>query len=71
MSYYGDMGRIFVLCPSTGRPVDTGMSLSSHAFSSYEPKNARSFCPHCQRTHRWTKDGMVLRDDEAETSASR
>lgn len=39
------------------------MSLSPRAYAAYQPKNARSFCPHCQRTHPWTKDLMRLIDD--------
>lgn len=56
------MGRLFLQCPTTGRLLDTGTRLPRHVYATYRPKNARSFCRHCHRTHPWSKELMVLED---------
>lgn len=66
------MGRIILNCPSTGRRLDTGIRLPRKVFESYLPKNAKSFCPYCHRTHVWSKQLMELDDeddDSRETAA--
>lgn len=61
------MGRILLICPSTGRRLDTGIRLPHKVFEAYRPKNAKSFCPYCHRTHVWSKELMELADEDPDS----
>lgn len=64
------MGRIILKCPSTGRRLDTGIRLPRKVFEAYQPKNAKSFCPYCHRTHTWSKELMELDEEDAGSRGS-
>lgn len=61
------MGHIILRCPSTGRPVDTGIRLPRSVFEAYRPRNAKTFCHHCNRLHPWSKELMALDDEDPAT----
>jgi CheY-like chemotaxis protein len=48
------MPRVLIRCPSTTRPVPTGLEMDPEAFAA-ELGDRFVYCPHCQRTHLWTK----------------
>ena len=54
------MRRILLLCPRTGRAVDTGVTAMRPLLPDYVPRNGHTFCPHCGRIHRWHRDRLVL-----------
>src|SRR5687768_9123518 len=48
------MPRVFIRCPFTGQPVPTGLEMDIPAFAA-ELGDRFVYCPHCLRTHLWTK----------------
>ena len=48
------MPRVLIRCPSTAMPVPTGLEMDPEAFAA-ELGDRFAYCPHCQRTHLWTK----------------
>jgi len=48
------MPRVLIRCPSTIRPIPTGLEMDPEAFAA-ELGDRFVYCPHCQRTHLWTK----------------
>ena len=48
------MPRVLISCPSTTRPVPTGLEMDPEAFAA-ELGDRFVYCPHCQQTHLWTK----------------
>jgi hypothetical protein len=61
---YPTMPRVLIVCPSTNKPVPTGLSIDVEAFS-MEPFHGRVVhCPHCQLTHEWATDDAYLDADD-------
>ena len=56
------MPRVLIHCPSTMRPVPTGLEMDAAAFAA-ELGDRFVFCPHCQQTHLWTKAMAWLEAD--------
>ncbi len=52
--------RLLLDCPTTGRPVFTGILLAPAAFQAWRPWNAKTLCPHCSRLHPWSRESMSL-----------
>jgi CheY-like chemotaxis protein len=48
------MPRVLIRCPFATRPVPTGLEMDTEAFAA-ELGDRFVYCPHCQRTHLWTK----------------
>lgn len=49
------MPAVMIRCPTSGKPIDTGIALSRNAFDDPEcvmEDNVTS-CPHCQQLHTW------------------
>lgn len=49
------MPRLFITCPVSGKPIDTGVFATRSALER-EPLAGRAWCPTCGRTHVWTSD---------------
>ena len=54
------MGAITIRCPTTGQPVNTGMSLEPASFYRSVLTGNSVKCPHCGATHIWTKDEAII-----------
>lgn len=48
------MPRVLIRCPSTSRPIPTGLEMDAEAFAT-ELGDRFAYCPYCQRRHLWTK----------------
>lgn len=52
--------RIMIMCPTTGRPVPTGMASEESSFKTLTLR-ANSFgCPLCEQMHEWDKEQSFL-----------
>ena len=49
------MGAISITCPTTGKPVSTGMTLEPESFYRSVLTGNSVKCPHCGITHIWSK----------------
>ena len=54
------MGAIAIMCPTTGEPVSTGMSMEPESFYRSVLTGNSVRCPHCGATHIWTKAEAVF-----------
>lgn len=52
------MGVLMIQCPSTGRPVSTGIEML--AIEQLPMVIAKARCPACGQVHEWTKDDAWL-----------
>lgn len=58
------MAAIIILCPVTGREVDAGIEMDSDTLRRIPDFVSRLRCPHCGRTHAWSRaDARVRRPD--------
>jgi len=57
------MGMITIICPVTGRPVETGMLMSRTDFERAVLERNELRCPACGRIHTWSKRDATLRED--------
>ena len=51
----GPLGAISITCPTTGKPVSTGMTLEPESFYRSVLTGTSVKCPHCGITHIWSK----------------
>ena len=51
----GPVGAISIKCPTTGKPVSTGMTLTPESFYRSVLTGNSVKCPHCGITHIWSK----------------
>lgn len=60
------MPALMIRCPTSGKPVDTGIALSKDAF--HDPRtvmdNNETSCPHCQQIHIWGKKDAFLEGEQ-------
>ena len=49
------MGAISITCPTTGKPVSTGMTMDTESFYRSVHTGNSVKCPHSGRTHNWYK----------------
>ena len=49
------MGAISITCPTTGKPVSTGMTMEPESFYRSVLTGTSVKCPHCGITHIWSK----------------
>ena len=61
----GPVGAISIRCPTTGKPVSTGMSMEPASFYRSVLTGNSVKCPHCGTTHIWSKSEAIF--DESET----
>jgi len=54
------VGSISITCPTTGKPVSTGMTLEPESFYRSVLTGNSVKCPHCGHTHIWTKDEAII-----------
>ncbi len=57
------MPELFILCPTTKRPIDIGWCASWEGFQNDTPQSQEVECPHCDRRHRWKKADVHLDED--------
>jgi endogenous inhibitor of DNA gyrase (YacG/DUF329 family) len=56
----GVMGAISIRCPTTGKPVDTGMSMEPESFYRSVLTGNSVRCPHCGALHIWSKAEAII-----------
>ncbi|HZZ78436.1 MAG TPA: helix-turn-helix transcriptional regulator [Gemmataceae bacterium] len=54
--------RVMILCPETGQPVFTGVTVTAEEFRTGEIRNMEVWCPHCHISHYWEKADAYLED---------
>jgi endogenous inhibitor of DNA gyrase (YacG/DUF329 family) len=54
------MGAISIRCPTTGKPVDTGMSMEPESFYRSVLTGNSVRCPHCGALHIWSKAEAII-----------
>ncbi len=59
------MPEILVNCPSTGKPIETGIAMSKPLFESAVLQGNSIQCPHCQQIHQWDKKDAYLQGEKA------
>ena len=52
--------RILVRCPTTGKLTVTGQTVEEELWAETKLKAHKAACPHCQGTHAWSKNDVVL-----------
>ena len=52
--------RVLVRCPATSRLTATGQTVDEEKWDETELKPHNVACPHCNGTHGWTKEDVVL-----------
>ena len=51
----GPLGAISITCPTTNKPVSTGMTMEPESFYRSVLTGTSVKCPHCGVTHIWSK----------------
>jgi endogenous inhibitor of DNA gyrase (YacG/DUF329 family) len=59
------MGAISIRCPTTGKPVDTGMSMEAESFHRSVLTGNSVRCPHCGAQHIWSKREAIIDDGQS------
>jgi endogenous inhibitor of DNA gyrase (YacG/DUF329 family) len=54
---------VMIKCPETGRTVNTGIALDLESFKHITLDNNSVRCPHCGKTHVWSKKDAFLREE--------
>jgi endogenous inhibitor of DNA gyrase (YacG/DUF329 family) len=54
------VGSISITCPTTNKPVRTGMTMERESFYRSVLTGNSVKCPHCGRTHIWSKDEAII-----------
>jgi hypothetical protein len=49
------MLKLMIECSRTGRLVETGIETDRRSFQGLADFQARTFCPHCNQHHVWSK----------------
>lgn len=49
------MGMVTITCPITKKPTPTGIAMDKASFASSTLINNAVTCPHCGKTHVWSK----------------
>ena len=59
------MPEVLIKCPSTGKPIPTGIAMSKQLFESAMMQGNSVQCPHCQQMHTWDKGDAYLEEEKA------
>lgn len=59
------MSQAFIACPTTRREVYVGLNLEWLQLDSLGTHVEAIECPHCGKTHRFSKEDLLLRADGA------
>ena len=54
------MAAISITCPTTGKPVSTGMTMEPESFHRSVLTGNTVRCPHCHTTHIWQKSEAIF-----------
>jgi endogenous inhibitor of DNA gyrase (YacG/DUF329 family) len=54
------MGMVMIVCPTTKKPVPTGIAMDKASFNSSTLTNNSVSCPHCGKMHVWSKRDAFL-----------
>ncbi|HEY6259345.1 MAG TPA: hypothetical protein VIY51_26495 [Xanthobacteraceae bacterium] len=59
------MNSLLFHCPTTERPVKTGIAIDMAALRKLQPVTVRLICPHCYNAHEWKLTEGLLGDSRA------
>ena len=54
------MLKLMIECSHTGHVIPTGVETDMRSFAGLADFEAKTYCPHCRRLHRWSKDDVCL-----------
>jgi hypothetical protein len=54
------MLRIMIECSRTGQLIATGIETDEASFAMLPNVTTETYCAHCRRYHRWSKDDVCL-----------
>jgi hypothetical protein len=52
------MLKLMIECSRTGRVIHTGVETDPRTFAALPAFEAQTHCPHCNQSHRWTKNDV-------------
>jgi hypothetical protein len=61
---------VMIVCPSTGRPVNTGLTIAKAEFQRVLLGSREVRCPHCRQIHVWSKRKRISPVSRLETSVA-
>jgi hypothetical protein len=64
------MGELMIRCPTTGKPVSTGIHMDRTKFRSMPVFFSTSYCASCGGSHEWFARDAWMCEAEAETMDS-
>jgi hypothetical protein len=53
------MSTLVILCPQTGLPIETGITMDEATFNSSVLEGNSIDCPHCPDSHIWGKEDVI------------
>ncbi|MEQ9639671.1 MAG: hypothetical protein RIM84_06555 [Alphaproteobacteria bacterium] len=59
------MSQAYISCPTTRREVYVGLNVEWLQLDSLSSQTERIECPHCGKTHEFSKQDLLLRADGA------
>ena len=54
------MAKVMIKCPTSGKPVFTGMAMDKSSFEVASLSRNSVKCPHCGNMHTWDKKDAYL-----------
>ena len=58
------MARVMIICPRTGKAVETGLAMTKESFEHSTLKDKiLGNCPVCAGRHIWSKEDALLEDE--------
>ena len=58
------MGRVMIDCPTTGKPIFTGVNLPKAVLDSSTMPDNTVRCPHCEQPHKWNKKDAYIEGEK-------
>jgi hypothetical protein len=64
------MNALLFQCPTTERPVKTGLEIDMAALRKVQPVTVRLICPHCRNAHEWKLSEALIGETRASAAAT-
>jgi hypothetical protein len=57
------MPPVVTQCPSTGKPVEIGSTMTKEQLEQASLPPGATMCPHCGQKHEWTKEDLYIEEE--------